>query len=83
MTNPHRLTKVKYRAPYSDYILIMGSNMAELHPVGFHWPVQAQQRGAVLIHTIQGGGDQRVGGAGCPHLGGEGRLTGRLHPSAG
>jgi formate dehydrogenase major subunit len=34
----------------SDCILIMGSNMAESHPVGFHWPVQAQQRGAVLIH---------------------------------
>jgi len=35
----------------SDCILIMGSNMAESHPVGFHWPVQAQQRGAVLIHV--------------------------------
>src|SRR5262245_44280955 len=29
----------------------MGSNMAEAHPVGFHWPVVAQQRGAVLIHV--------------------------------
>ena len=29
----------------------MGSNMAESHPVGFHWPVQAQQRGSVLIHV--------------------------------
>jgi formate dehydrogenase major subunit len=35
----------------SDCILIMGSNMAESHPVGFHWPVQAQQRGSVLIHV--------------------------------
>jgi formate dehydrogenase major subunit len=35
----------------SDCILIMGSNMAESHPVGFHWPVLAQQRGAVLIHV--------------------------------
>jgi formate dehydrogenase major subunit len=25
----------------SDCILIMGSNMAESHPVGFHWPVAA------------------------------------------
>ena len=25
--------------------------MAESHPVGFHWPVQAQQRGAVVIHV--------------------------------
>src|SRR5262249_60503613 len=29
----------------------MGSNMAESHPVGFHWPVVAQQRGAVVIHV--------------------------------
>jgi formate dehydrogenase major subunit len=35
----------------SDCILIMGSNMAESHPVGFHWPVLAQQRGAVLMHV--------------------------------
>jgi formate dehydrogenase major subunit len=35
----------------SDCILIMGSNMAESHPVGFHWPVVAQQRGAVVIHV--------------------------------
>jgi formate dehydrogenase major subunit len=35
----------------SDCILIMGSNMAESHPVGFHWPVAAQQKGAVLIHV--------------------------------
>jgi formate dehydrogenase major subunit len=35
----------------SDCILVMGSNMAESHPVGFHWPVLAQQRGAVLMHV--------------------------------
>jgi formate dehydrogenase major subunit len=35
----------------SDCILIMGANMAESHPVGFHWPVLAQQRGAVVIHV--------------------------------
>ena len=35
----------------SDCILVMGSNMAESHPVGFHWPVVAQQRGAVLMHV--------------------------------
>src|SRR5437899_4833909 len=29
----------------------MGSNMAESHPVGFHWPVLAQQRGTVLMHV--------------------------------
>lgn len=35
----------------SDCILIMGSNMAEGHPVAFHWPVQAQKNGAVLMHV--------------------------------
>ena len=30
----------------SDCILIMGSNAAECHPVGFQWVVEAQRRGA-------------------------------------
>src|SRR5262245_45225725 len=29
----------------------MGSNIAESQSVGFHWPVVAQQRGAVVIHV--------------------------------
>src|SRR5437660_8367326 len=28
----------------------MGSNMAEAHPVGFQWVVEAKQRGAKIIH---------------------------------
>ena len=35
----------------SDCILIMGSNMAEAHPVGFRWPLQAKQNGGKLIHV--------------------------------
>lgn len=35
----------------SDCILIMGSNMAEAHPVGFRWPMQAKAKGATLIHV--------------------------------
>jgi formate dehydrogenase major subunit len=35
----------------SDCILIMGSNMAEAHPVGFRWPMKAKERGAKLIHV--------------------------------
>ncbi|MEA2323204.1 MAG: formate dehydrogenase major subunit, partial [Solirubrobacteraceae bacterium] len=35
----------------SDCILIMGSNAAECHPVGFQWVVEAQQRGAKVIHV--------------------------------
>ncbi len=29
----------------------MGSNMAENHPVGFQWPMEAKRRGAKLIHV--------------------------------
>jgi formate dehydrogenase major subunit len=34
----------------SDCIVIMGSNMAEAHPVGFQWVVEAKARGAKVIH---------------------------------
>src|SRR5881628_2349963 len=29
----------------------MGSNMAEQHPVGFQWVMEAKERGAKLIHV--------------------------------
>jgi formate dehydrogenase major subunit len=35
----------------SDCIVIEGSNMAECHPVGFQWVMEAKARGAVLIHV--------------------------------
>ncbi len=35
----------------SDCILIMGSNMAEAHPVGFRWALKARESGAPLIHV--------------------------------
>jgi formate dehydrogenase major subunit len=35
----------------SDAILIMGSNMAENHPVGFQWVVEAKEKGAKVIHV--------------------------------
>ncbi len=35
----------------SDCVLIMGSNMAEAHPVGFRWPMMAKAKGAPLIHV--------------------------------
>ena len=34
----------------ADAILIMGSNMAENHPVGFQWVVEARERGTQVIH---------------------------------
>ena len=35
----------------SDCIVIQGSNMAECHPVGFQWVMEAKQRGATIIHV--------------------------------
>ncbi|MEA2972460.1 MAG: formate dehydrogenase major subunit [Actinomycetota bacterium] len=35
----------------SDCILIMGSNMAECHPVGFQWVMEAKLKGATVIHV--------------------------------
>jgi formate dehydrogenase major subunit len=34
----------------ADVITIMGSNMAENHPVGFQWVMEARERGADVIH---------------------------------
>lgn len=35
----------------SDCVLIMGSNMAESHPVGYQWVDEARRRGAVIMHV--------------------------------
>ncbi len=35
----------------ADAVLVMGSSMAENHPVGFRWVVKARERGATLIHV--------------------------------
>ena len=35
----------------SDVILIMGSSMAENHPVGFQWVMEAREKGARVIHV--------------------------------
>jgi formate dehydrogenase major subunit len=35
----------------SDCIVIMGSNMAEAHPVGFQWVVEGKERGAKVFHV--------------------------------
>jgi formate dehydrogenase major subunit len=34
----------------SDCIVIEGSNMAECHPVGFQWVMEAKARGAKVVH---------------------------------
>ncbi len=35
----------------SDAVMIMGSNMAECHPVAFRWPMKAKLKGGKLIHV--------------------------------
>src|SRR3954470_934484 len=35
----------------SDCIVVMGSNMAENHPIAFRFVMQAKQRGATVIHA--------------------------------
>src|SRR3954470_3883414 len=35
---------------FADCIVIQGSNMAECHPVGFQWVMEAKKRGAKIIH---------------------------------
>jgi formate dehydrogenase major subunit len=35
----------------ADCVLIMGSNMAENHPIAFRFVVEAQRRGAVIMHV--------------------------------
>jgi formate dehydrogenase major subunit len=36
---------------HADVILIQGSNMAEAHPVGFQWVMEAKAQGATVIHV--------------------------------
>ena len=36
---------------HADAILIMGSSMAENHPVGFRWVLKARENGATIIHV--------------------------------
>ena len=36
---------------HADAILIMGSSMAEQHPVGFRFVMEARERGATVIHV--------------------------------
>ena len=35
---------------YADAIMIMGSNMAECHPIAFRWVIKAKANGAKVIH---------------------------------
>src|SRR5512134_436630 len=36
---------------FSDAVMIMGSNMAECHPVAFRWVMKAKEQGAKLMHV--------------------------------
>ncbi len=36
---------------HSDFVLVMGSNMAENHPIAFRFVVEAKRRGATIVHA--------------------------------
>ena len=44
-------TMAQWDLANSDCVLIMGSNMAEAHPIAFRFVLQAKQRGATIIHV--------------------------------
>lgn len=44
-------TTAQWDLANSDAILIMGSNMAENHPIAFRFVMQAKERGATVIHA--------------------------------
>ncbi|SFH26649.1 formate dehydrogenase major subunit [Palleronia marisminoris] len=44
-------TMAQWDLANSDCVLIMGSNMAEAHPIAFRFVMQAKERGAKIIHV--------------------------------
>jgi formate dehydrogenase major subunit len=44
-------TMPQWELANADCILVMGSNMAENHPIAFRFALQAKDRGATLIHA--------------------------------
>jgi formate dehydrogenase major subunit len=44
-------TMAQWDLANSDCVVIMGSNMAENHPIAFRFVMQAQERGATVIHV--------------------------------
>jgi formate dehydrogenase major subunit len=44
-------TTTQMDVAHADAVLIMGSNMAECHPVGFRFVVKAKQQGATILHV--------------------------------
>ena len=44
-------TTAQWDLANADVILIQGSNMAECHPVGFRFVMEARERGAKIIHV--------------------------------
>jgi formate dehydrogenase major subunit len=44
-------TTAQWDVANADCVMIMGSNMAEAHPVAFRFVLQAKERGATIIHA--------------------------------
>ena len=38
----------------ADCIVVQGSNMAECHPVAYRWVMQAKEKGATIVHVVDG-----------------------------
>ncbi len=44
-------TTAQWDLANADSIIIMGSNMAENHPIAFRFVLEAKARGATIIHA--------------------------------
>ena len=44
-------TMAQWDLANSDCVLVMGSNMAEAHPIAFRFVLQAKERGATIMHV--------------------------------
>ncbi len=44
-------TTAQWDLANADFVMIMGSNMAECHPIAFRFVLQAKERGATVVHV--------------------------------
>jgi formate dehydrogenase major subunit len=44
-------TMAQWDLANSDFVIVMGSNMAENHPIAFRFVMQAKEKGATVIHA--------------------------------
>ncbi|MFZ0614456.1 MAG: molybdopterin-dependent oxidoreductase [Desulfobacterales bacterium] len=44
-------TTAQWDLANADFVMVMGSNMAECHPIAFRFVLQAKERGATIVHV--------------------------------